>query len=181
MCVGNMEHSLTWPSLTACILHLFTPIVHFDSLNQFHVHTYISCWGPEEQSPSLEINFNSYESCAPMSHPSSWSRCPLNEGGGNQWANTFIEPTPFTLPWHCKHDIGKGRGRPPLNLESLLLDIYSTPCPLPMGHHSKKWRGQGLLGLLSPSSSSLIIPRILPQVPKTHWSLLPTPLGTARH
>src|SRR5258708_9581821 len=45
-----------------------------------------------------------------------------------------------------------------------------------MGHCSKKWRGEGLLHLLS--SSSLIIPRILPQVPKTHWSLLPTPLGT---
>ena len=70
--------------LTACVLHLFTsPIVHFDLLNQFHVHTYISHWGPEEQSPSLEINFNSYKSHTPTSCPSGWSRCPLDEGGGN--------------------------------------------------------------------------------------------------
>src|SRR6266436_4571952 len=38
--------------------HLFFNIL-FDSINHFHVHMYISCWGPEEQSPSLEINFNS--------------------------------------------------------------------------------------------------------------------------
>src|SRR5258708_23258811 len=38
--------------------HLFFNIL-FDSINHFHVHTYISCWGPEEQSPSLEINFDS--------------------------------------------------------------------------------------------------------------------------
>src|SRR5258707_14147448 len=38
--------------------HLFFNIL-FDSINHSHVHMYISCWGPEEQSPSLEINFNS--------------------------------------------------------------------------------------------------------------------------
>src|SRR5258708_938516 len=54
--------------LTAHTLHLFiSSIVHFDSPNQFHVHTYISCWGPEEQSPSLEINFDSRTSCT--QHP----------------------------------------------------------------------------------------------------------------
>src|SRR5258708_1157156 len=56
--------------LTACTLYSFTsPIIHFDSCNQFHVHTYISCWGPGEQSPSLEIIFNSYESCVPCLAP----------------------------------------------------------------------------------------------------------------
>src|SRR5258708_7293659 len=43
--------------LTACTP--YSSIIHFDSCNQFHVHTYISCWGPGEQSPSLEIIFNS--------------------------------------------------------------------------------------------------------------------------
>src|SRR5258708_21750212 len=33
--------------------------ITFDSINPSHVHTYISRWGPEEQSPSLEINFDS--------------------------------------------------------------------------------------------------------------------------
>src|SRR6266436_1700662 len=41
-------------ALTACTPYSFTlPIIHFDSCNQFHVHTYISHWGPGEQSPSL--------------------------------------------------------------------------------------------------------------------------------
>src|SRR5258708_3005299 len=65
---GNMEQSLTWPSLDrqgwcadsmhTAFSHLFFNIL-FDSINHSHVHMYISCWGPEEQSPSLEINFNS--------------------------------------------------------------------------------------------------------------------------
>src|SRR5258708_10700525 len=47
-------------ALTAWTPYSFTlPIIHFDSCNQFHVHTYISCWGPGEQSPSLEIIFDS--------------------------------------------------------------------------------------------------------------------------
>src|SRR5258708_3214355 len=55
-------------ALTACMPYSFTsPIIHFDSCNQFHVHMYISCWGPGEQSPSLEIIFDSYRSCAPIS------------------------------------------------------------------------------------------------------------------
>src|SRR6266481_284403 len=46
--------------LTACMPYSFTlPIIHFDSCNQFHVHMYISHWGPGEQSPSLEIIFDS--------------------------------------------------------------------------------------------------------------------------
>src|SRR5260370_28955757 len=33
-------------TLTACMPYSFTsPIIHFDSCNQFHVHMYISCWG----------------------------------------------------------------------------------------------------------------------------------------
>src|SRR5258708_80637 len=44
--------------LTACTLHLFIPsTVYFDSPNQFHVHTYISHWGSEEQSPSAAVNW----------------------------------------------------------------------------------------------------------------------------
>src|SRR5260221_7668896 len=45
-------------SMCTTFSHLFFNIL-FDSINHFHVHTYISCWGPEEQSPSLEINFDS--------------------------------------------------------------------------------------------------------------------------
>src|SRR6266436_2972822 len=46
--------------LTAHTPYSFTlPIIHFDSCNQFHVHMYISRWGPGEQSPSLEIIFDS--------------------------------------------------------------------------------------------------------------------------
>src|SRR5258708_26352594 len=44
-------------SMHTAFSHLFFNIL-FDSINHSHVHTYISCW-PEEQSPSLEINFNS--------------------------------------------------------------------------------------------------------------------------
>src|SRR5260221_12604645 len=58
-------------TLTACTPYSFTsPIIHFDSCNQFHVHTYISHWGPGEQSPSLEIIFDSYRSCVPHLTPS---------------------------------------------------------------------------------------------------------------
>jgi len=47
-------------ALTAHAPYSFTSsIVHVDSFNQFHVHTYISHWGPGEQSPSLEIDFDS--------------------------------------------------------------------------------------------------------------------------
>src|SRR5258708_1224313 len=70
---GNVEQSPTWPSPTSLDIsrqagnadstctafsHLFFNIL-FDSINHSHVHTYISHWGPEEQSPSLEINFDS--------------------------------------------------------------------------------------------------------------------------
>src|SRR5258705_12207418 len=67
--------------LTACALHLFIPsTVYFDSPNQFHVHTYISCWGSEEQSPSLEINFNSRTSHAQCpTHSAGISACSTKE------------------------------------------------------------------------------------------------------
>src|SRR5258707_15076633 len=45
-------------SMCTMFSHLFFSIL-FDSINHSHVHMYISCWGPEEQSPSLEINFDS--------------------------------------------------------------------------------------------------------------------------
>src|SRR5258708_12929886 len=58
-------------TLTAHMPYSFTlPIIHFDSCNQFHLHTYISRWGPGEQSPSLEIIFDSYRSCVPHLSPS---------------------------------------------------------------------------------------------------------------
>src|SRR5258708_479580 len=57
-------------TLTARTPYSFTlPTIHFASCNQFHVHMYISHWGPGEQSPSLEIIFDSYESCAPHLAP----------------------------------------------------------------------------------------------------------------
>src|SRR5260370_8839800 len=46
------------PTTCTAFSHLFFNIL-FDSINHFHVHMYISHWGPEEQSPSLEINFDS--------------------------------------------------------------------------------------------------------------------------
>src|SRR5260370_642290 len=39
-------------TLTVHTPYSFTsPIIHFGSCNQFHVHMYISCWGPGEPSP----------------------------------------------------------------------------------------------------------------------------------
>src|SRR5258708_31302435 len=63
---GHLQHLWTsldrqgWCTDSTCTAfsHLFFNIL-FDSINHFHVHMYISCWGPEEQSPSLEINFDS--------------------------------------------------------------------------------------------------------------------------
>src|SRR6266436_5855525 len=63
---GHLQHLQTsldrrgWCADGTCTTfsHLFFNIL-FDSINHSHVHMYISCWGPEEQSPSLEINFNS--------------------------------------------------------------------------------------------------------------------------
>src|SRR5258708_247234 len=63
---GHLRHLQTSPdrqgqcadSMHTTFSHLFFNIL-FDSINHFHVHMYISHWGPEEQSPSLEINFDS--------------------------------------------------------------------------------------------------------------------------
>src|SRR5260370_34408615 len=63
---SHLQHLQTSPdrqgwcadSMHTAFSHLFFNIL-FDSINHSHVHMYISCWGPEEQSPSLEINFNS--------------------------------------------------------------------------------------------------------------------------
>src|SRR5260370_17064650 len=63
---SHLQHLQTSPdrqgwrtdSMHTTFSHLFFNIL-FDSINHSHVHMYISCWGPEEQSPSLEINFNS--------------------------------------------------------------------------------------------------------------------------
>src|SRR5258708_12579923 len=63
---GHLRHLQTsldrqgWHADSTCTAfsHLSFNIL-FDSINHFHVHMYISCWGPEEQSPSLEINFDS--------------------------------------------------------------------------------------------------------------------------
>src|SRR5258705_9048695 len=65
-------------ALTACTPYSFTSsIIHFDSCNQFHAHTYISRWGPGEQSPSLEIIFDSSENSCITSCPSSWNHTHL--------------------------------------------------------------------------------------------------------
>src|SRR5258708_8797693 len=63
---GHLRHLQTsldrqgWHADSTCTAfsHLSFNIL-FDSINHFHVHMYISRWGPEEQSPSLEINFDS--------------------------------------------------------------------------------------------------------------------------
>src|SRR5260221_5985627 len=63
---GHLQHLQTSPdrqgwhadSMCTAFSHLFFNIL-FDSINHSHVHMYISHWGPEEQSPSLEINFDS--------------------------------------------------------------------------------------------------------------------------
>ena len=58
--VGTAHQCLQWCADSTCTAfsHLFFNIL-FDSINHSHVHMYISHWGPEEQSPSLEINFDS--------------------------------------------------------------------------------------------------------------------------
>src|SRR5260221_1029255 len=52
------DRTIILPTTCTVFSHLFFSIL-FDSINHSHVHMYISCWGPEEQSPSLEINFDS--------------------------------------------------------------------------------------------------------------------------
>src|SRR5258708_27454163 len=96
---GNVEQSPTWPapdrqgwhadSTCTAFSHLFFNIL-FDSINHFHVHTYISRWGPEEQSPSLEIKLQLNQSHTPVSHLFGWRRHPLDEGGGNWSPNAVI-------------------------------------------------------------------------------------------
>ena len=57
-------------ALTACTPHSFSSLQYtFSSHIQFHVHMYISCWGPGEQSPSLEIIFNSWIPHVPCPTP----------------------------------------------------------------------------------------------------------------
>src|SRR5260221_13962333 len=77
-------------ALTARMPYSFTsPIIHFDSCNQFHVHTYISHWGPGEQSPTLQTTPASQQS-----HPLSLTPPPT------------LPPTPQpprTPPTHPPH------------------------------------------------------------------------------
>ena len=68
---GHLQTSLDrqgWCADSTCTTfsYLFFSIL-FDSINHSHVHMYISHWGPEEQSPSLEINFDStiLHACVP--------------------------------------------------------------------------------------------------------------------
>src|SRR5260370_20676455 len=57
------------------------------TFNPFHVYTYISRWGSERQSPSLEIIFDLVLT-RPGIHPlSGRNPCPYNEVAGNCWAH----------------------------------------------------------------------------------------------
>src|SRR5260370_22108056 len=71
----------------------------FDSINHFHVHMYISRWGPEEQFPQSRNKLQLNQSHVPVSCPFGQRRRPLNEGGGNWSANAVIELAPFSPSW----------------------------------------------------------------------------------
>src|SRR5258708_9547372 len=100
--------------LTAHALHLFIPsTVYFDSPNQFHVHMYISHWGSEEQSPSLEINFDSRTSCTQCpAHLASISTCLTKEVETSEPMQTL---SPLPLPCSSTHtctDLAAPSGNP---------------------------------------------------------------------
>src|SRR5258707_15774911 len=91
----NSEHSLKRPSLgrqgqCADSMHtiFICPSLRIQhTFNPFHVYMYISCWGSERQSPSLEIIFDLVLTCTGVRPLSSRNPCPYDEGGGNWWAN----------------------------------------------------------------------------------------------
>src|SRR5258705_15938 len=87
---GHLQHLQTSPdrqgwhadSMHTAFSHLFFSIL-FDSINHSHVHMYISHWGPEEQSPSLEINFNSTNLvCLHPAHLAGVDGKTVSSGGG---------------------------------------------------------------------------------------------------
>src|SRR5258708_13760434 len=57
------------------------------TFNLFHGYTYISHWGSERQSPSLEIIFDLVLTCTGVHPLSGQNPCPYDEGGANQWTN----------------------------------------------------------------------------------------------
>src|SRR5260221_3395075 len=91
----NSEHSLKRPSLGrqgqrtdsmwTIFIHPSLRIQH--TFNLFHVYTYISCWGSERQSPSLEIIFDLVLTRTGICPLSGWNPCPFDKRGGNRQAN----------------------------------------------------------------------------------------------
>src|SRR5258707_4968787 len=91
----DSEHSPKWPSLGrqgqradsmhTTFIHPSLRIQH--TFNPFHVYMYISRWGSERQSPSLEIIFDLVLTRTGIHPLSGWNPCPYDEGGGNWWAN----------------------------------------------------------------------------------------------
>ncbi len=126
---------------------VFLPTVHWQhthyiySPNQFHVHMYISHWGPEEQSPSLEINFDSRISCTQHpAHPASISAHLMKEVETGEPMQT-LNPLPLPCPSACMcTDLATPWG----NLPHLFL------CPLYAGHNS--YTVHGILGVQGDAS-----------------------------
>src|SRR5258708_24513473 len=85
------------------------------TFNLFHVYTYISHWGSERQSPSLEIIFDLVLTHTGVCPLSGWNPCPYDEGGGNQWANAVC----------CKQD-NQVRAAPKSQLQMYI----ARPCQM---------------------------------------------------
>src|SRR5258708_10436973 len=65
------------------------------TFNPFHVYMYISRWGSERQSPSLEIIFDLVLTRTGICPLSCRNPCPYDEGVGNQSANAL--PRAYSL------------------------------------------------------------------------------------
>src|SRR5260370_7697502 len=94
MC-DNSEHSPKWPSLGrqgrradsmhTIFIHPSLRIQH--TFNPFHVYTYISHWGSERQSPSLEIIFDLVLTRTGVRPLSTKTPCPYNKRQRTRYPN----------------------------------------------------------------------------------------------
>src|SRR5258707_15640446 len=100
----DLEHSLKQPSQgrqgrradSMCTTFIQPSLRIQHTFNPFHVYTYISRWGSERQSPSLEIIFDLVLTRTGIHPLSGRNPCLYDEGGGNRWANAV----------RCRRDIG---------------------------------------------------------------------------
>src|SRR5258707_2539335 len=100
----DLEHSLKWPSLGrqgrradskhTIFIHPSLRIQH--TFNPFHVYTYISHWGSERQSPSLEIIFDLVLTCTGVHPLSGQNPCLYDKEVETGGPMQYVEPAPFT-------------------------------------------------------------------------------------